>query len=140
MAGSTNAVYLYMNDGTDTRYLWDGENGSSLPPLPTIETIGWSREGYSFVEWNSSSDGSSTSYSPGSNFNSSGGGALYAIWEEQTASNDVIITYKNSTIASMDESGSKIIQTAGKYCEGNIGVRYNKPASNILPSATGVNF
>jgi len=140
MAGSTNSVQLYMNDGTNTKYIWDGENGSRVPPLPTVEAIGWSREGYSFVEWNSSSDGSGTSYSPGSNFNPPNGGVLYAIWEEQTASNDVIITYKNSTIAFMDESGSKIIQTAGKYCEGNIGVRYNKPAGNILPSATGVNF
>lgn len=41
---------------------------------------------------------------------------------------DVTLTYKGSTIAEMDTSGSKTLKTAGKYCEGDIGVSYVKPS------------
>ena len=40
---------------------------------------------------------------------------------------DITLSYKGSTIATMSDSGSKTIQTAGKYCEGDIGLVYNKP-------------
>ena len=40
---------------------------------------------------------------------------------------DVTLTYKGSTIAEMSNSGSKTLKTAGKYCEGDIGVSYVKP-------------
>ena len=41
---------------------------------------------------------------------------------------DVTLTYKGSTIAQMDASGSKTLKTAGKYCEGDIGISYVKPS------------
>lgn len=41
---------------------------------------------------------------------------------------DVTLTYKGSTIAEINESGSKTLKTAGKYCEGDIGVNYVKPS------------
>ena len=41
---------------------------------------------------------------------------------------DVTLTYKGSTIAQMDASGSKTLRTAGKYCEGDIGISYVKPS------------
>lgn len=41
---------------------------------------------------------------------------------------DVTLTYKGSTIAQMNASGSKTLKTAGKYCEGDIGVSYVKPS------------
>lgn len=40
---------------------------------------------------------------------------------------DVEIKYKGSTIASMDSSGTKTLQTSGKYCEGDISVAYADP-------------
>lgn len=40
---------------------------------------------------------------------------------------DVTLTYKGSTIAEMSNTGSKTLKTAGKYCEGDIGVSYVKP-------------
>lgn len=40
---------------------------------------------------------------------------------------DVTITYKGANIATMDATGSKTLQTAGTYCEGDIGVEYVKP-------------
>ena len=40
---------------------------------------------------------------------------------------DVNISYKGSSIATMDESGSKTLNTQGKYCEDNITVQYTDP-------------
>lgn len=37
---------------------------------------------------------------------------------------DITLSYKGSTIATMSASGSKTIQTAGKYCEDDIGLLY----------------
>lgn len=42
---------------------------------------------------------------------------------------DVTLTYKGSTIAEMNASGSKTLKTSGKYCEGDIGISYVKPSS-----------
>lgn len=59
---------------------------------------------------------------------------------------DVTLTYKGTTIAELNDSGSKTIRTAGKYCEADIGVEYVKPSSGglryvvetkALASATG---
>ena len=41
---------------------------------------------------------------------------------------DVNITYKGASIATMDASGTKTLETSGKYCEGDIGIEYVKPA------------
>lgn len=42
---------------------------------------------------------------------------------------DVTLTYKGNTIAEMSDTGTKTLKTAGKYCEGDIGVSYIKPES-----------
>lgn len=44
---------------------------------------------------------------------------------------DVTITYKGANIATMDATGSKTLQTAGTYCEGDIGVEYVKPGGGV---------
>jgi hypothetical protein len=41
---------------------------------------------------------------------------------------DVTLTYKGATIAELDDSGSKTLRTAGKFCEADIGVEYVKPS------------
>lgn len=41
---------------------------------------------------------------------------------------DVTLTYKGATIAELSESGSKTLRTAGKFCEADIGVEYDKPS------------
>lgn len=41
---------------------------------------------------------------------------------------DVEISYKGNTITSLNDSGTKVLTTAGKYCEGDITVGYTKPA------------
>lgn len=50
---------------------------------------------------------------------------------------DVTLTYKGATIAELNDSGSKTLRTAGKYCEADIGVEYVKPESGgITPTGT----
>jgi len=41
---------------------------------------------------------------------------------------DVTLTYKGETIAELNDSGSKTIRTAGRFCEADIGVEYVKPS------------
>ena len=41
---------------------------------------------------------------------------------------DLIINYKGQPIVEMTESGTKMLKTAGKYCEDDITVEYAKPA------------
>lgn len=41
---------------------------------------------------------------------------------------DVNITYKGASIATMDASGTKTLNTQGKYCKGDILVAYTKPS------------
>lgn len=40
---------------------------------------------------------------------------------------DVTISYKGASIATMDASGAKTLNTQGKYCEGDITVQYTDP-------------
>lgn len=39
---------------------------------------------------------------------------------------DITIKYKNNTIAELNESGTKTLNTNGKYCEGDITIQYSK--------------
>lgn len=39
---------------------------------------------------------------------------------------DITLTYKGETIGTMDATGTKTLKTAGKYCEGDIGIAYVK--------------
>lgn len=49
---------------------------------------------------------------------------------------DVNITYKGAPIATMSASGTKTLETGGKFCEGDITVAYTKPSSGITPSGS----
>lgn len=40
---------------------------------------------------------------------------------------DITVTYKGSTIGEISASGNHSINTAGKYCEDDIGIAYTKP-------------
>lgn len=42
---------------------------------------------------------------------------------------DVTITYKGETLATMDATSSKVLDTQGQYCEDDIRVAYVKPSS-----------
>lgn len=51
---------------------------------------------------------------------------------------DVTLTYKGDTIAELSESGSKTIETAGKYCEADILLEYVKSGGGLPAGMTKV--
>lgn len=72
-----NTTY-YKNDGTGVYR--DGH----FAYFPTIEDLGWSRDGYTFVSWNTRADGTGESYAGGLQNpgpTETGYGVYYAIWE-----------------------------------------------------------
>ena len=54
--------------------------GTPESEKPVVKDTGYSREGYNFVEWNTESDGSGTSYQPGDHISIEKTTTLYAIW------------------------------------------------------------
>lgn len=52
---------------------------------------------------------------------------LYSV-AQTTSTHDISISYKGSTIATTSESGTTTLTTAGKYCEGDITIEYDRPA------------
>lgn len=55
---------------------------------------------------------------------------------------DVTIKYKGANIATMDASGTKTLETSGKYCEGDVQVVYADPekptqSKTVTPTASG---
>lgn len=124
MAGAN--IYFYKNDGTSERQSFFVP--SSISVFPSAEDLGWTRSGYELSEWNGASTGSGTSYNVGDTIPVESTD-YYAIWAED--SHEVRITYKGSTIASMDASGTKTLETAGTYCEGDIDVEYTRPSASL---------
>lgn len=49
---------------------------------------------------------------------------------------DVTVKYKGAVIATVDSSGTKTLETSGKYCEGDIAVEYAKPTPSGTKSIT----
>ena len=49
---------------------------------------------------------------------------------------DVTISYKGSVISTMLTSGTKTLETSGKYCEGDITVVYSKQVDTVVSSST----
>lgn len=133
MAGDQQC-FVYKNDGTST---YMSLASTAYPTMPSASALGWSRDGYTFVNWNSADDGSGTSIEVG-DVNPADFNNYYAIWEEVAPSYDVTISYKNNVIATMDASGTKTLETSGKYCEDDITVEYTKPSggSPTLQSKT----
>jgi len=75
---AADATTYYKNDGTGTY------RSSSFLVFPTVESLGWSRDGYTFVSWNTRADGTGESYAEGSdnpNPIETGYCVYYAIWE-----------------------------------------------------------
>ena len=49
---------------------------------------------------------------------------------------DIDITYKSTSIATMNDSGTKTLKTSGKYCESDIVVTYVKTVNTVVISSS----
>lgn len=103
-----------------------------LNPLPQInsieddesETHDWSRSGYNFLGWNTERDGAGTMKQPGEA--AATPYVYFAQWQEVITTPDIVISYNNSTITSLSDSGIVVLDTAGKLVNNNITIEYTK--------------
>lgn len=93
------------NDGSgsmdsQTFYPDDGES-------VTIKANGFTRSGYSFVNWNTSWDGKGTSYNTGAKY-SGNGMTLYAQWKINFSATNWAYAYSSSNVWQITHSGKTI--------------------------------
>lgn len=92
--GNSSVVNItgYISNVITVNYNVNGGNGAPAKQNKyntvdlTLSNIKPTRTGYTFVSWNTSSDGSGTSYQSGSKYTSNESMTLYAIWEANTYS------------------------------------------------------
>lgn len=117
-------VTFYKNDGSAATV--NIEVPLDYTEFPSASELGWTRDGYSFSGWNTSDDGTGTSYSEGDSIPSANAG-YWVIWIEDAPEEDITITYNGETIAAMSESGTYTRQTRGTFLTDDITIEYNKP-------------
>ena len=76
---ATFTVTLYKNDGTTTRRQYSSVSAGNWT-IPSISSLSWSRSGYTFLGWSTSSTATSATYSNGQRITVSGPTTLYAVW------------------------------------------------------------
>lgn len=134
MAAPPSWIYYRNHDSSDNVYYQLSEPEAYIRG---IASLGWSApSGKIFKEWNTNRDGSGTSYqvgdTPPATF------ILYAIWEDEPT-HAVTISYQNSTIATMDETGVKTLLTGSTFCEDDIIIAYTAdPTYSITKTLTNV--
>lgn len=86
----------------------------------------WTRAGFTITSWNTQRNGSGTSYAVGAAIPSAS--TFWAIW---TATADITISYNNSTILELSNSGTEILDTEDTYLIDDITIEYIKPTANL---------
>lgn len=124
-------IDYYKNDGSGTTL---SVSTSSKNYTDSITSVGqnwgevpqdWSREGYSFVHWNTSADDSGDSYDENAMY-SGRTITLYAIWQEAVHTPDISISLGNTEIAALSNSGSVTLATSGTFLTEDITITYTK--------------
>lgn len=84
----------------------------------------WSRDGFTFQHWNTAADDSGTSYDDGDIYTGRSV-TLYAIWQADTPVGAYVsVTLGNTQIASLSDTGSVTLATAGTYVAEDITITY----------------
>lgn len=114
------------NDGSgsmdsQTFYPDDGES-------VTIKANGFTRSGYSFVNWNTSWDGNGTSYSAGSTYKGNGM-TLYAQWKINFSATNWAYAYSSSNVWQTTHSGKTIYHWEEHFY--TISVKVTAPSTNV---------
>ena len=76
--------------------------------IKDAEDLGISREGYSFIEWNTAQDGTGTSYKKGDSYTVNSDAILYAQWKDTKVPNTIELINNIGTVEYTDESKAKI--------------------------------
>lgn len=106
---------------SQTFYPDDGES-------VTIKANGFTRSGYSFEKWNTSSDGSGTSYNAGSTYKGNGM-TLYAQWKSVFTATNWAYAYSSSNIWKTTYSGKTIYHWQEHIY--TISVKVTAPSTNV---------
>lgn len=94
----------------------------------TIKANGFTRSGYSFVNWNTSSDGSGTSYNAGAKY-SGNGISLYAQWKINFSASGWAYAYSSSNVWKTTHSGNTIYHWEEHFY--TISVKVTAPSTNV---------
>jgi len=122
----TYTIYYDANGGTGAPSSQTKTYNVTLTLSSTIPT----RSGYNFTGWNTSADGSGTSYSAGGSYTTNAGATLYAQWTAQSATSwtstaftnyNYTMNYVSSTISCPTEASSQAqLPSASGYPVGTI--------------------
>lgn len=106
---------------SQTFYPDDGES-------VTIKANDFTRSGYSFVNWNTSSDGSGTSYNAGAKY-SGNGLSLYAQWKINFSASGWAYAYSSSNVWQTTQSGKTLYHWEEHIY--TISVKVTAPSTNV---------
>lgn len=106
---------------SQTFYPDDGES-------VTIKANGFTRSGYSFVNWNTSWDGKGASYNAGAKY-SGNGISLYAQWKINFSASDWAYAYSSSNVWQSTQSGKTIYHWEEHIY--TISVKVTAPSTNV---------
>lgn len=106
---------------SQTFYPDDGES-------VTIKANGFTRSGYSFVNWNTSWDGKGTSYNAGAKY-SGNGISLYAQWKINFSASGWVYAYSSSNVWQTTYSGKTIYHWEEHFY--TISVKVTAPSTNV---------
>lgn len=106
---------------SQTFYPDDGES-------VTIKANGFTRSGYSFVNWNTSWNGKGTSYNAGSTYKGNGM-TLYAQWKSVFSATNWAYAYSSSNIWKTTHSGKTIYHWQEHFY--TISVKVTAPSTNV---------
>lgn len=119
-------VYYNANGGTgsmDSQSFYP-DDGESI----TIKSNAFSKSGYSFEKWNTSPDGSGTSYNAGSTYKGNGM-TLYAQWKSVFSATNWAYAYSSSNIWKTTHSGKTIYHWQEHIY--TISVKVTAPSTNV---------
>lgn len=119
-------VYYNSNGGSgsmDSQSFYP-DDGESI----TIKSNAFSKSGYSFEKWNTSPDGSGTSYNAGSTYKGNGM-TLYAQWKSVFSATNWAYAYSSSNIWQTTHSGKTIYHWQEHIY--TISVKVTAPSTNV---------
>jgi len=136
---ATYTITYNANDGTSAPVAQTKTHDVSL----ILSTAVPSRTGYIFVNWNTASNGSGTSYASGASYTVNTSVMLYAQWSRPIVSNCNSITFRTVTIGTQtwmaenlncNINGSKCYNNNEDYCD-TYGRLYDWATAMDLPSS-----